>query len=139
MTALVPTSALEVDLGPLDTADTTRADAFLEEASDLAREIGDASWTEVTAPMSVRLAVRRAARRAFTEDADGYSQESLGEWSGSKKTGSLDETGVFFTVKETATLRAAARKSPGARSIRTPSAYESQPVGGWPFLGLECL
>jgi len=126
---LVTALDLAANLGPFDAAETTRAESLLSDASDLAREIGSARWTEVggayPAPVSVRLAVKRAATRAFTEDADGYSQESLGEWSGSRKTGALDESGVFFTVKETATLKAAAGKPVGGYSVRTPSAYES--------------
>lgn len=129
MTLLVPAASLEANLGALGAEDTTRAESFLSEASDLAREIGSAAWTDIEsgnpAPMSVRLAVKRAATRAFTEDADGYSQESLGEWSGSKKTGLLDETGVFFTANEIRVIRVAAGKSSGARSITTPSAYVS--------------
>lgn len=126
---LIPLSDLAVNLGPFTDEETARATSLLSEASDLAREIGSALWTEAgganPAPVSVRLAVKRAVTRAFTEDADGFSQESLGEWSGSRKTGSLDETGVFFTDKEIGLIKVAARKPFGAYSIRTPSAYES--------------
>lgn len=129
MTSLVPVPDLVREVGPLDPEETDRAAGFLEEASDLAREIGLASWTEAgggnPAPVSVRLVVKAAAKRAFNEDPDGFTSESLGDWQGRRAASDLDETGVYFTAAEEAKIKRAAGKSSGAYSIRTPSAYES--------------
>lgn len=156
MTSLVDVTELARELGPFDAAETARATGFLEEASDLAREIGRAIWTGTAgatpAPVSVRLVVKAAARRAFNEDPDGYSDERLGEWNGKKLTGNLDDTGVYFTPGEERRIRAAAGRPSGAFSVRTPSAYGAGPVTDtvyvpvsnpsgepFPFLALEDL
>lgn len=129
MTSLVPVTDLAREIGPFDVAETQRAEGFLADASDLAREIGLATWTEIggahPAPVSVRLVVKAAARRAMTEDPDGFQQESLGDWSGRRATSDLDETGVFFTEAEERKIRSSAGRVNGPRSIATPSAYES--------------
>lgn len=142
-TPLVPVSALDAEIGPLDEADTVRASAFLAEASALAREIGSASWTaaggDSPAPTGVLLIVKRAARRAFTEDPDGYTSEGLGDWSGRKAATDLDESGVFYTVAEEKRIAFAAGFRSGVGSIRTPSAYATGTEGGFPWLGAEYL
>lgn len=132
MTSLVSITDLDTEIGPLPPEERTRAEALLLEASDLAREIGNGKWTEAgpfKAPVSVRLAVKRAARRAINEDPDGYASETLGVWQGSKPKTSLDESGVFFTSDEEARIRRAAGYAVGVGSIRTPSAYG---MGGLP-------
>lgn len=130
---LVPVTDLSREIGPFDETESARAEGFLGEASDLAREIGLATWTEAgggnPAPVSVRLAVKAAARRAVNEDPDGFSRESLGDWQGSRPSSDTDEVGVYFTAKERATIRAAAGKPSGAYSVRTPSAYRSDDTG----------
>lgn len=127
MTSLVPVADLARELGPFDESDTERAAGFLEEASELARELGRLAWTDTEgaypAPVRVRLVVKAAARRAFVEDPEGYASESLGDWTGRKTAGELDEVGVFFTPSEEAKVRIAAGKAAGAYSVRTPSAY----------------
>lgn len=130
MTSLVPVADLAREIGPFDATETERASGYLVEASDLAREIGLAGWTEAggakPAPVSVRLAVKAAARRAMNEDPEGFSQETLGDWSGTRSRTDLDETGVFFTAAEEAKIARAAGRVNGPRSIRTPSAYVSE-------------
>lgn len=132
MPSLVSITDLETEIGALPTEERARAEALLLEASDLAREIGSGAWTETgptKAPVSVRLAVKRAARRAINEDPDGYSSETLGDWQGSRPRTSLEESGVFYTAAEEARIRKAAGYRVGAGSIRTPSAYG---MGGVP-------
>ena len=140
MTSLVPVTDLAREIGPFDDDETARAEGFLAEASDLAREIGLAGWTGteggIPVPVSVRHAVKAAARRAMIEDPDGFSQEGLGDWSGRRPTTDLDETGVFFTAAEEAKIRKAAGRVNGPRSIRTPSAYESE-VGATLYAPVE--
>src|SRR5687768_9165363 len=106
MTSLVPVTELAREIGPFDEEDRSRAEGYLADASDLAREIGLAAWTEAgganPAPVSVRLAIKAAVRRAMNEDPDGLMQEALGDWSGRRKATDLDETGVFFTAAEEA-------------------------------------
>lgn len=127
MASLVPVADLAREIGPFDADETARAEGFLAEASDLAREIGKSTWTEAggsdPAPVSVRLAVKASARRAMNEDPDGYSRESLGDWSGSKARTDTEETGIFFSDKEIAKIRHAAGKPQGVFSVRTPSPY----------------
>lgn len=127
MTSLVPVTELAREIGPFDTDETTLAESYLSEASELAREIGNAKWTEAAganpAPVSVRLAVKRAARRAFNEDPEGLTQEALGDWSGRKAATDLDESGVYFTASEERRIAKAAGFRSGVGSVRTPSAY----------------
>lgn len=129
MASLVSLATFVADVGPLSTDEGKRAESLLADASDLAREIGDPRWTEAASPVSVRLAVKRAARRAFYEDPEGFSSESLGDWSGSKPRTSLDESGVYFTSKEEERIASAAGFRRGVGSLRTPSAYG---MGGVP-------
>lgn len=140
MIPLVPATDLAINLGPFTAEDTARAESLLQEASDLAREIGLASWTEAEgahpAPVSVRLAVKRAATRAFNEDPDGFSQEALGDWSGRKSTSALDEIGVFFTTAEIRTISRAGGRISGAYTVRTPSAYVSE-IGSTLYVPVE--
>jgi len=127
MTSLVPVADLARELGDFDESDTARAAGFLEEASELARELGRLAWTApdgaYPAPVRVRLVVKAAARRAFVEDPEGSSREGLGDWNGSRPDTELDETGVFFTPAEEARIRIAAGRAAGAYSVRTPSPY----------------
>lgn len=122
-----------LDLFPgltLTEEDLARAESLLADASDLVREIGRASWTEAgganPAPASIRLIVKRAALRAFNEDPEGYTSETLGDWSGRREApGSPSEIGVYFTADEMRAIRGASGKPAGVFSIRTPSAYAS--------------
>jgi hypothetical protein len=133
MASLVTVPDLLTEVGPLSDEDTARAEAYLSEASDLAREFGLASWTEIgggkPAPVSVRLAVKRAARRALTEDPEGFMQETLGDWTGMRTKTGPDESGVYFTAAEEHRIAKAAGFRRTVGSIRTPSAYTGIAAG----------
>jgi len=115
----------------LDTVETARADAILEDATALALAEVPASiaerW-ESDAPRVVSTVILKAARREF-ENPRGLVSESVGD----RSVGLSDSTGVYFTDREIAMLRRAATGRSGGfvGTVRVPSAYGE--VDGSPY------
>lgn len=133
-TPLIGVDAIEARTGTLTAEDRSLVESLLGEASDLAREIGLSSWTDEAganpAPVSVRLTIKAAVLRAYYEpDPDGYTSQTIGDWSGARDAGS-DEIGVYFTPREESRIAQAAKRRLGVGSVRTPSAYEAGGIAG---------
>ncbi|WWV91841.1 head-tail adaptor Ad1 [Microbacterium phage phiMiGM15] len=125
-----PLSALETrlgfDAGTLEDVEKTRAEEALEDAVTLVlAEVAPATanrWTNA-APRIVELVVLTAARRGY-ENPRGINQETLGEHT----VGLSESTGVYLTAREVMQIRRAATgRGSFTGSVRTPSAYASDP------------
>lgn len=97
----------------LDAKELRMATAALEDASDLARGIGKASWVDATvAPRLVRTTVLNACKR-YMQNPAGYTQSRAGDetlgWADlGDKAGS-----VFFTENEERLIRGLAGQASG--------------------------
>lgn len=97
----------------LDEKEIKNARAALEDASDIARGIGKASWVDAdSAPRLVRTTVLQACKR-YMQNPGGYTQSRAGDetlgWSDlGDKAGS-----VYFTKEETTLLRGLAGQASG--------------------------
>lgn len=114
MHPLADVTALEARLGREFTEDETpRAEALLEDASALVRDVAGRTWidpdTELLEPVpgSIRWVVLRAAERAV-RNPDGFSSESAGDYS-YQRTGV--EPGVYLTEGEERAIRRAVGKT----------------------------
>jgi hypothetical protein len=93
--------ALEKRLGlgrDLTEAEVGRAEAAIEDASNLVRDEADQEWTEGFPP-AVATVVLEAAKRGFLNPA-GYSSETTGPF-----TVRHDAVGVYLTDKEAEIIR----------------------------------
>lgn len=102
MAALLATvAALEKRLGlgrELTEAEEGRAEAAIEDASNLARDEAHQAWTD-SAPPAVVTVVLEAAKRGWLNPG-GYSSETSGPF-----TVRRDVVGVYFTDDEVTILR----------------------------------
>jgi hypothetical protein len=92
--------------GSLADADLARAEAVLEDASEIVLNAGDPSWTDAEgakpAPRTAVVVVLRLARR-FWDNPEGLSYEALGDHTVSRAAAS-----GFLTGDERALLQQAA-------------------------------
>lgn len=113
MTALLATvAALEKRLGlgrALTEAEEGRAEAAIEDASNLARDEARQEWPD-TSPPTVVTIVLEAAKRAWLNPG-GYSSETTGPF-----TIRRDTVGVYLTEDEVTILR---RFRPDSRQSRS--------------------
>ena len=111
---LATVDAFEARLGrTLDGADRARAQAALEDASSLARDVASTTYLDQTAvrtpvPGPIRSVVLAAARRAF-DNPNGYASENLGSYSYSRDA-AFSRGGVYLTAEEKRTIRRAANR-----------------------------
>lgn len=97
----------------LDAKELANAEAALEDASDLARGIGKASWVDAaSAPRLVRTTVLQACKR-YMQNPGGYTTSRAGDetlgWSDlGEKAGS-----VYFTEQEERLLKGLAGQASG--------------------------
>jgi hypothetical protein len=98
-----------------DGAETERAEAVLDDASELVREASGKDWVNpddpsaITAPRIVRLITLRVAERAV-RNPEGFSSESAGDYS-YQRNGLTDSGGLYLTDQEREMLRRAAGKN----------------------------
>lgn len=110
----------------LDEKELRMAAAALEDASDLARGIGKASWLDsTTAPRLVRVTVLNACKR-YMQNPAGYTQSRAGDetlgWADlGDKAGS-----VYFTDDEERMIRGLAGQASGLY-MATTYAWSSRP------------
>lgn len=115
------------------------ATGYLEEASDMARLYGRATWLSDTAPRMAKNIVISAVRR-YMRNPDGYTQSRAGD-----ETLAWDTLGdkagtIYFTDDEQKLLRAMAGTGGGLRSAgisaygphRIAREVGNVPVSGWP-------
>lgn len=118
------------------------APGYLEEASDMARIYGRASWDSISAPRMARNIVISAVRR-YMRNPDGFVQSRAGD-----ETLAWDTLGdkagtIYFTNDEQKLLRAMAGIGGGLRSASVTAWGSTRrntnqatsgnvPVSGWP-------
>lgn len=130
MAALALVSDLETRLGvspgSLAGPDLARASATLDDVSALVIAEGDATWTSVTVPATVKVIALRAAVRAY-RNPEGFVSESLGDYSFRLADG--EQTGLYLTDAERDLIRRAAGiAGEGLWSVGTPSPFETPAV-----------
>ena len=121
MSALATVQELLVRLGlpqsGLSTEDAARAEAVLNDVSDLVREEAQRSWASpAETPAAVRTVVLSVARRVFA-NPEGYTSETAGPF-----TVRRDVVGTYLTDEEAAIVR---KYRPGSGQ---PSGLWTQPV-----------
>ncbi len=144
---LAPVSELEkrlgVEVGSLAGLDLVRAEAALDDVSDLVRAESGRNWVLENGiplvPPAVTVVVLAVAKRVF-ENPSNYTSESAGDysWQGDQNVIGLmlsdDEVNI---LRRAATLAAAEEGAAagwtGSGSLTTPSAYGRGPYRyGWP-------
>lgn len=115
----------------LAAADVARAEAALEDASDLVLDEGDPDWTSATVPRRARQIVLSVALRVW-RNPDGLSQSSVGDVSVS-----YSRTGVQGAIYLTKAEQRAVRKAAG-RSFRAAQYQDPYPPlpSNWPVGGV---
>jgi hypothetical protein len=131
---------LGVVVGSLSGLDLARAQANLDDASAIIREVANTDWVDVdgvtlTAPPVVAVVCRTAALRAYN-NPNGYTSETIGDYGYQL---SQKNTEVYLTDSEALTVRRAAdAKTGGAYSVRTPAPFDQPYVDpALYFWGLE--
>lgn len=104
-------------------ADAALAAEWLEDASELVRDEGDAEWAADTVPDGVRRIVVEVARRAM-ENPGGHSQTSIGDVSVSYRGSGQQQDAVFLTRQEHRRVKRAAGRL--ARAVTMVSPWNPQ-------------
>lgn len=113
--AEVPDLEKRLERAFADGPETDRAEAVLDDASDLVRDASGKDWVDpanpnaIKAPRIVKLITVRVAERAI-RNPEGFSSESAGDYS-YQRNGVTDGGGLYLTDRERETLRKAAGKS----------------------------
>jgi len=113
---------LGVPVGSLAGEELARAQAALNDASELVLTAGRSSWTDAEgatpAPPVVVVVVLRLAKRIY-QNPDEYTWAQMGDFAYTRR-----DAGGLLTDSELALIRQAAGVADGAYSVATPSAYE---------------
>lgn len=140
MLPLATVADLEARLGrEFDESELARANALLDDASALARDVAGKTWIDpeteelLPVPGSIRWAVLRAAERAV-RNPDGFSSETVGDYS-YQRTGV--QPGVYLTEGEEKSIRKALGKSGLWNQPVTRNEYRQNTVWFEDSFGLE--
>lgn len=103
--------------GGIPSEELPRAEAALEDASALVRDVTNETWHDQPVPQSVVMVVCAVARRVL-HNPYGMQSETMGGYTWRNET-----AGVYLTNEERAVVLRAAGKSDGVISIETELHY----------------